>query len=353
MLQFRLLKKRQETSHSATLFLDAGAEAISYEAGQFITLLFDHLGPKEIRRSYSLSSAPQESDFSITVKQQTNGVVSNYLVNDLAVGDSLLAFPPAGQFTLPNKTSIKDILLFAGGSGITPLYSILKYALHYLPKSRIQLLYANRKEDSIIFHAALNQLAKQHPNRLQIHHLLSNPNKKRPMTFSAANPIQYLQGRASNDFLERWVKQAVGRRRKGVECFICGPEGLMMKTRMTLKFMGLAEEQIHQEIFVIKGAKRPEAEDLVDSQVRLRWKEQVFDFGVKAGQTVLEGAKAAGIDLPYSCQSGVCTLCASHCERGEVMMYTQQGQMNSKNMKGLALTCVGYPMTAKLDLVIE
>src|SRR6195952_3578866 len=174
MLQLKVEAIKWETADTATFFFaDISGKKIAYTAGQFITLVFTH-HDEEIRRSYSLSSSPDEDMLSITVKRITNGEISRFMLTKLKPGDILNAVEPAGRFTIGNTTSEKDIFLFAAGSGITPVFAQLKYALAQPGNSRFVLIYSSQNESSILFKEQLDELASAHPDRLRIIHLLSS-----------------------------------------------------------------------------------------------------------------------------------------------------------------------------------
>lgn len=337
----KVIQKIEETKKTITLVLQT-PHYVSYQAGQFITLIFNNLSKNEIRRSYSLSSTNGiDQHLAITVKKVANGLVSRYLTERIQVGDTLIALAPAGQFTLPSIPSpiARTIFLFGGGSGITPLFSILKYVLKFEPQSQIILVNANRNEKSIIFKKSLEQLAENYPTQLKIFHFLSQPKT----TFKNTINIKYQWGYISNFYIEQVINQHLQFDRADAQFFLCGPRGLMIKAAQTIGFMGFGTEQVHQEIFTIKTIKRPNPDELKDSIVTLHHDNQTFKIPVKAGQTILEAIEQKGLHFPFSCRSGICTTCSGQCESGLVKMFTQEGLLDTTMTKGLVLTCVGYP----------
>lgn len=349
----KVLKKIKETSRSVTLILEASSTEVSYQAGQFLSFIFNHLGPREIRRSYSFSSAPSvDKHWAITVKKQVNGLVSKYLTDIIQVGDTLTALLPAGQFTLPAATAARDIFLIGGGSGITPLFSILKQALHTEANNKVTLINANSRPTQVIFQKALHELSQQFPQRFQTVHLLSQLPEIGHFYDTKLPNVSVLNQRLGNILVEDLVKQYLQYSPEQAQFFLCGPRNLMLKSRMVLGFMGFSKEQVHQEIFVIKNPLRPDTATLPDSQVRITYRQEQYEFPLVAGQSILAAAGQANIDLPYSCLSGICTTCAGNCVSGKVDMYTQEGLMNTQTTKGLVMTCVGYPKTAVVEIEI-
>ncbi len=348
-IEYRIKKKIREAADTATLVLRPAQGPLPYQAGQFITLIFSQPAQAEIRRSYSLSSAPKvDEDMAVTVKRQPNGLVSNYLVEKAQEGSLLTGLPPAGQFTLPERGAPPTLFLIGGGSGITPLFSILKYVLRHLPSSRLVLIDANRDERSIIFREQLLGWQRAYPQRLKSIHLLSNPREELP---EGIPNLSMARGRLGNALLEELVRQNAGGGLQDAAFYLCGPGGLMLKSEMALRFMGYLPEQIYQEAFTITTPYRPKAGRFPDSEVELQAYGRQYSFPVPAGKSILEAAEKAGLELPYSCRSGICTSCAAHCLEGKVEMYGPDGLADSTGAKGLVLTCVGFPLSRRVRLV--
>ncbi|MEQ8702401.1 MAG: ferredoxin--NADP reductase [Phaeodactylibacter sp.] len=334
------------------IFEIKGQPVPDYQAGQFLTLLFPELGPGPVRRSYSLASAPGvDAQLSICVKRTVNGQASAYLTKRLQVGDVLQALPPAGQFVLPEGP--KPLLLIAGGSGFVPMFSLLKAALNSAAPTSIQLLLANRNARSVLFREELKQLESAHPDRLRVLHLLSQPTEDCEAALAATAHTDIKQGRLSNAWLEFWAAQALGPALADAHAYICGPPGLMLKAAMTLRFLGFGAGRLHQEDFIIHSPFRPKADQLPLATVELRYKGQTLSFPVKPGQTLLEGALLAGIELPYSCRSGSCTTCSAQLTAGRVEMYTHNSRVDSEATNGHIFTCVAYPVTPQVQLTVR
>ncbi len=346
-IQLRIKDKIRETAQVATLVLEAVGEDLKYEAGQFLTFIFN-IHDTEIRRSYSISTAPNvDKDIAITVKKVANGIISKLLVDTLNVGDMLHALPPAGQFTLQNTAAPSDIFLIGGGSGITPLFGLLKSILSQTSDSRVILINSNRNQHQIIFKQQLSEWAKRFPDRLKIIHFISRPIADLPTTSSNE---RFQQGYLSNFKIEQIIQKELKSEEENAQFYLCGPEGIMLKSRMTISAMGFPKANIHREIFIIKGSFRPDATRFQDSEVTLVWENNRQTFSVKAGETILEAAQKANIYIPYNCQSGICTICSCQRISGKAIMYTQEGVFDSDMIKGVVFTCVGYPLTGHLEL---
>ncbi|MFN7115399.1 MAG: 2Fe-2S iron-sulfur cluster-binding protein [Saprospiraceae bacterium] len=353
-IYLRIREKIKETAAATTLVLEPLEQTLHYQAGQFITLIFKQLSPKEFRRSYSFSSTPGVDAFpAITVKKIPNGAATRYLVDQTQVGDVLEAIHPAGQFTLPPSDGApRDVVLIGGGSGITPLFSILKQVLHQEPQSRVTLIFANSNEQSVIFRKALLQLASQFVERLQVVYFLSNTIDSIFYLRQAEAPVTIRVERLSNALIGQLVQQQLHYETSKAQFFLCGPKHLMLKASQMLHYLQFAENQIHQETFTIVEPYRPPSALYGDSQVQIHYRDRDYDILVKGGQTILEAAEAVGLELPYSCRSGICTTCAGRCTRGEVEMFTQAGRVSTALSNNVVFTCVGYPLTAEVGISI-
>ncbi|MDX1942983.1 MAG: ferredoxin--NADP reductase [Saprospiraceae bacterium] len=353
-IKLRIRDKIKETERAATLVLESLGGPLIYRAGQFLTLIFNNLGPKAFRRSYSFSSTPGVDAFpTITVKKVPNGSASRFLVDQVQIGDILEAISPAGQFILPEDDgSPRDIFLIGGGSGITPLFSILKQVLHFEPQSRVTLIVANSNENAIIFRQALLDLIKIFPERLKIIHFLSNTLMPISYLREAENPAEIRLERLSNALVEALILQCLHFDRKNAQFFLCGPKNLMLKASQMLHYLQFGETQVHQEVFDIIEPYRPPKDLYKNSQVFIEFSGKNFLVPVKAGDTILEAAEKAGLALPYSCRSGICTTCIGKCTSGRVEMFTNAGQITTDISNGIVFTCVGYPLTPEVSIKI-
>jgi ferredoxin-NADP reductase len=335
MLTLRVDEIKWELPDTATFHLSAAnCIKINYKAGQFITLVFNHHG-QEIRRSYSLSSSPDEDRITITVKRITNGEISRFLLTKVKVGDLLTAVNPAGVFTLGDIEEEKDIIYFAAGSGITPVFSHLKYILKRPGKSRIHLIYSSRSKAAILFKNELDQLVGTHPDRLNVIYLLS----------SEAN-------RLNNYTVEQYVNEQIIFDRAKAEFYLCGPFVYMRTIRLTLLYMGITPEQIHKENFVLETI--PVTGSLINyppKNIRINFNNEVHDLLEGENQSILQAALQNNINLPYSCRSGICSACVAWCKSGRVDMAKNEVLTDEDIAKGWVLTCTGHAVSD--DVVIE
>lgn len=342
-LRLRIVQIVSETPDAKSYFLEPiDGKPVSHRAGQFLTLILQHRdryagagepNAHEVRRSYSLSSAPGEP-LRLTIKRLENGEISRYLLSTLRVGDVLTSLHPAGRFTLDENQS-GDLILLGAGSGITPLFSLLKQVLYTEPDRRVTLLYSNPGERAIIFREELDNLQHQFPDRFRLLYLLSNPSED----------WYGLRGRLNNVMLERLLPELVGTSdRQMLHFYICGPGDYMRMIQFTLIFSGFRLEQIRRENFVVETVFRAPPPALAqDRTVLLRFRGREVEIQVPAYKSILQAALDEGIPLPYSCRGGRCSTCAAHCTAGSVHM-TINDVLTERDMReGWVLTCTGYP----------
>jgi ring-1,2-phenylacetyl-CoA epoxidase subunit PaaE len=340
----------QETKDAITLVFDQPATKLSYKPGQFLTLIVN-IGGKEIRRSYSLCSSPYlDENPAVTVKRVDNGLMSNWLPDNLKPGSSIKIMEPMGQFTTEYvKSNKRHIVMFAGGSGITPMMSIIKSLITQEPDSIVSLIYCNRNIDSIIFKDALEQWATKYEGRLHVIHVLDEA----PMNW------QGYSGLLNHDMLVKLFERIPDWGIDKTTYLMCGPEGMMKNVETLLDAHKIPRDKIFKESFVTgtidKKEKKEEAAATTSAnkarEVTIRYDGNEFKFMVEPNRTILETALDQGIDLPYSCQSGLCTACRGKALSGKVKLDEEDGLSQSEKAEGYVLTCVGHPLTD--DVVIE
>lgn len=339
----------QETSDTITIyFWHPLSEQIKYKAGQFITIIVPAgEGGKKIRRSYSMSTSPHsDTAIGVTVKRVAGGLVSNYLNDNVKVGDFLEILEPLGNFFVETDAdTTRHVVLFAAGSGITPMMSIAKSVLKMEQNSRITIIYGNRSEESIIFKHKLEALETQYGKRLSVHHILS-----RPSDFWVGQ-----KGRISQGLAIRLMKEVDTDFAKD-NFYLCGPTGMMDDVMAGLGIYNVAKERIHKENFhavMVEGEPEETDESLQTQTIKVKYNGNEYDFEVKPHQTILEAALDLDIDLPYSCQAGMCTACMGTCTEGKVKMDEEDGLTEKEIKRGVMLTCVAHPLTKGVVIEID
>jgi 3-ketosteroid 9alpha-monooxygenase subunit B len=337
-LQYHPLKVSrivEETVDARTIEFDVPAElrsAFGYKPGQHLQL---HVpcGAKPLPRCYSLSGTPTVADdpWRVTVKRVADGRASNWLCTNLKAGDTLEVAAPAGMFT--PKSLDGDFLMYAGGSGITPVYSILRSALNG-GKGRVRLVYANRDERSVIFGKDLAALSQKYPQRLQIIHWLDS--------------VQGIPSQAQLAELARGFEQA--------QVFICGPGAYMDSAAAALKDAGVPHANVHIERFVSLPEDADDApaaapaDGDVAAEVEAELDGVVTKTTCKPGQLLIEALEEAGMAVPFSCRSGACAACMCRLDEGEVeLLHNHVLGQNDLDQKWI-LCCQAVPKSAKIKI---
>lgn len=332
------------------------APQYQYKAGQYLTFSIVIDG-QEVRRSYSMCSSPISDDhLTIAVKEVEGGKMSTYLNRSIKEGDLLEVMPPMGKFVLDTDPSAQNhYVLFGGGSGITPLFSIIKTALLAEPNCMCYLIYANRDEQSIIFEKELAALETTHKN-LRVIHSLDNPK----------NEWAGHKGFLTQEKVSEIARQELGLNYPVAQYYTCGPSPMMDVVVQGLKNIGVRDENIHTEYFTAAPKKEPAQEPSDVFSEALNYSEEVIDrkiwvevFGerkeimVKSGETILMAAQDAGLDPPYSCCVGVCTTCRARLRSGKAQMDEREGLSDAEVNEGFILTCQAHPLSDDVDLVFE
>ncbi|TNE68486.1 MAG: ferredoxin--NADP reductase [Bacteroidetes bacterium] len=347
---WQIREKKQEMPGvvSLTLEPDDGQPAI-YAPGQYLTVI-RNLNDREERRAYSFSSAPRTDPYPvITVKRIPNGACSTWLAEQAVPGDRLLCTGPAGRFVLP-KEPPRHLVFLAAGSGITPIMSQLKtiFTDPAYAQTLVTLYYANRDSVHTIFKAQIDRWIEAFPERFSCTYLFSREK-------GAANSLyRHLNNELFEQLLYERLGSAPDRDRAGTHFYICAPNPLMRMGRMTLRLLDFPEEHIHQEVF---QPNRPVQVRPVDTNRRFHIrvnsrKNPPLQFDIYAGESILNGALRQGIDLPYTCKSGVCFTCLARCTKGMVeVQFTDQTKQEGPG--NLVNTCIGYPVTKEVELMMN
>ena len=323
---------RQEANDAFTIqFSNVPAIFRDFSAGQHLTIKVTIKG-ETLYRTFSISSIPNTDNYlTLTIKKIKGGKVTNYLAEQVKVGDSLEVTAPSGQFYLhPEPAHQKHYVMIAGGSGITPIYSMIGAILKLEPKSKITLLYANRTSTSIIFNEKLEQWTKEFPAQLEVKHFLSEEE----------NPKNAIKGFITRLSLEEIVHQYGNNK---LDYYLCGPEIMTNKIMQDLAYLGIAKDNIHRELFLITTQTQAGASQ--KAQVAAKIFGQAYQFETHEGETILQSGLRQNVPLPFSCQSGLCGMCKMKCTEGKVMMKSNQVLNENELREGFILTCQSLPQT--------
>lgn len=344
-LQLTIKEVVQETKDAVSIVFEEPANApIQYQPGQYLTLI-DIIDGKKIRRAYSLcSSSAFGENPTVTVKRVENGLMSNHVNSNFDAGKTIEVMAPMGSFVIETKAGNKKHLYqFGGGSGITPLLSIAKTTLKLEEESKVTLLYANRDIDSIIFKSKLESLQEEFEERLEIIHFL----EQAPADWSGYT------GFMSFDSIKEVLDKTKDTSFDNVQYMTCGPEPMMNIVSETLESLGIPADRFHKESFTPASSANEEvSSESSDQTVKVTLNGEAHEVHVPAGTPILEAALDAGIDMPYSCQSGLCTACRAKIVKGEIDTSNADGLTNSEKEQGYVLLCVGHAQSAGIEVEV-
>lgn len=349
-------KIQRETKDAVSIEFEIPAHLQSqfnYKAGQYLTFSIEING-EEVRRSYSVCSSPLlNSNPVIAVKQVEMGRMSTYLNSSLKEGDVIHVMPPMGKFTVePNSSASNHYFLFGGGSGITPLLSIIKTVLFAEPSSKLILFYANRDAEGVIFKAEIDELQAKNANRFKVIYSYDNP---------AADWLGY-RGFLTASSVSDIVRSELGLNYPVCHYYTCGPSPMMDVVVKGLQSAGVSNDRIHTEYFTaaIKSdegnntvSNANYSEEIIERRIKVEVFGQRKEIVVKPEQTILIAAQDAGLDPPYSCTVGVCTTCRARLRSGKASMDEREGLSDAEIEQGYILTCQGHPLTDDVDLIYE
>ncbi len=323
------------------------AESYQFVPGQYLTLEASIDG-EAVRRSYSLCSSPVDGELRVAIKKVEGGRFSTYANESLQVGTEMRVMTPDGNFLVHiEESKAKNYVGFAAGSGITPIYSIIKSVLEMEPNSNFTLFYGNKTTQSVIFRDKLDGLKNKYMNRLEVHHILSREDQG----------SDYLKGRIDEQKCISFAQKFFNP--QDIDAyFLCGPEAMINNVSETLKGLEVAKEKIHYELFTspaqsIAGktkvkAPKESSEKLKSAlTVVLDGDETHFDLA-SDGDVILDAALDAGADVPYACKGAVCCTCRAKVLEGSVEMEMNYALEDDEVEDGYILTCQSHPTSEKV-----
>ena len=341
----------RETSDCVSIIFDIPEtlrEDFIFKEGQNITIRTSING-QEVRRSYSLCSAPYEGEIKVAVKKVEAGIFSQYANDTLKAGDVLEVLPPVGKFNAKLSTvEAGNYLAIAAGSGITPIISIIKHTLKTQPLSRFTLVYGNKSRSSIIFFEELEGLKNKHMQRFNFINILSREKTEASVNYGRIDKdklaaMQHLLSFTSFDSI-----------------YLCGPEQMIFSASEYFETLGIDKHKIHFELFTTPGqkaAKKETAEATINTDdgqqssitVKLDGRSFAFNLGHK-GQSILDAALQQGADLPYACKGGVCCTCRAKLVSGKVHMDVNYALEPEEVAQGFILTCQSHPRSETVEV---
>jgi len=343
---------RRETEDTVSIAFDIPADLkadYAYQSGQYLTLKA-FVNGEEIRRSYSLCSAPYENEWRVAIKQVENGRFSSYATTEVKAELAMDVMTPMGNFILePSANATKSYALFAAGSGITPVISIAKTVLEEEAGSDVTLFYGNKNFSTIIFREELEALKNRYMDRLRIVHVFSRE--------SVGNKIQKgrIDAKKAAELYDAFLKDTA------VDAvYICGPETMILGVKESLIEKGIPETSIHFELFTTPSSNAKDvaaaAAELpqVDSNVTIIVDGDEFHLHLdSSGAAILDAAHEVGADLPFACKGGVCCTCKAKIVEGTARMDVNYALEPDEVAAGFILTCQAHPTSDKLIISFD
>ncbi len=339
-LKLIIKEVKRETKDAVSILFSVPEELESnytFIAGQYINLRLT-LDNQEIRRAYSICSAPDSDELRIAVKAVSNGLFSQFANTKLKAGDVLEVGKPEGKFTFePQADRQRNYAAFVAGSGITPVLSILKSVLKSEPKSSFLLVYGNKSPEETIFHQELHDLQSQYVGRLFVQYV-----------YSQSKADGALSGRINKTTVNYILKE----KHAGLDFdkfYLCGPEEMINNVSDALKEKNIKESNIKFELFSASAKEHTIEQSLEGhAQITVMVDDEETTFEMSAKQTILDAALKQGIDAPYSCQGGICSSCLARVTEGTAEM-TKNSILTDKEVAGgLILTCQAHPTSATI-----
>ena len=339
-LKLIIKEVKRETKDAVSILFSVPEELQSnytFIAGQYINLRLT-LDNQEIRRAYSICSAPDSGELRIAVKAVSNGLFSQFANTQLKAGDVLEVGKPEGKFTFePQADRQRNYAAFVAGSGITPVLSILKSVLKSEPKSSFVLVYGNKSPEETIFHQELHDLQSQYVGRLFVHYV-----------YSQAKVATALSGRID----KTTVNYILNENHASLEFdkfYLCGPEEMINTVSEALKEKNIKESNIKFELFSASAKEHTIEQSLEGhAQITVMVDDEETTFEMSAKQTILDAALKQGIDAPYSCQGGICSSCLARVTEGTAEMTKNSILTDKEVASGLILTCQAHPTSATI-----
>jgi ring-1,2-phenylacetyl-CoA epoxidase subunit PaaE len=343
-------KITRQTSDCISVEIDVTEELkpkFNFQSGQYLNVK-SNINGEEVRRSYSLSSAPSEGRWEVAIKQVKGGKFSTYANQQLKVGDTLEVMSPDGTFRLREIDGKNHVVAFAAGSGITPILSMIKTTLEDTTKE-FTLFYGNRNTDSIIYKEEIEALKNKYLNRFSVHYILSKENPGSPLFF----------GRIDKNKCQKFLKYFINQEDVG-QFLLCGPGEMIFAVKDTLCDAGIPEGNIHFELFTTadmkKGVALKKEEDLTydknaSSKVKIRLDGLITEYNIPyGGKSILDHAVDEGADLPFSCKGGVCSTCRAKLLEGQVDMEVNYALEPEEIEAGYVLTCQSHPRSDYIEI---
>jgi len=338
-MKLNILKTKKSTADSISVYFERTPALQQFKAGQYGNFTFEIDGIV-YKRSYSFHTSPNEKEVGITIRAIKDGVVSNYFQSENPMS-SISLDGIEGDFVFePSKDIKRHLIMFAGGSGITPIYSMIQTVMLEEPRSTVSLIYTNKSYSRIIFRNELHKIESKFSGRFKVHHVLSQ-NEDIPADF----PVFY-KGRLTPLIIKKIIKGIHAEFDYNAEYYMCGPNGLMESIATTIRSIGPGRPRVKREIFYIPTKRNDfDLSRLEDREVILKNQGAENLVIVKGGESILKASLEHGIKLPYSCSEGQCGTCRAKLISGEVKLQKNHILTEDELRAGQILLCQGFPIS--------
>lgn len=326
-----------------------------FTAGQYLTIKASIDG-EEVRRAYSICTAPHEDQLGVSVKIVEGGKMSTYLNKQIKKGDELEIMRPEGRFTLITlQDTQRDHYFFAAGSGVTPVMSMIKSMLEQEPKSTAYLLYGNKDEENIIFKEKIDYLKEKYEGQIVVEMTLSQPKTEKSSGIMGIlgkkkSSWHGLKGRIDSAKVARFVQENPPKS-EHAEYYICGPGAMIETVQTTLMGNGVDKSNIHQEYFTSGDGGNSDVAQAADgATLRAKLGGKTIELAVAKNKTLLDTMLDAGHEAPYSCTSGACSTCMAKLTKGTVEMEACFALDDDEIADGYILSCQAHPTSAEVEV---
>lgn len=353
-------KFRQETPDTIAIVFDVPQDlhsAFDFVAGQYITIV-ETVNGEELRRSYSICSAPDEKEVVIAVKRVKGGRMSNYLNDHIASLDALTITPPEGKFCIhPDPALKREHYFITTGSGITPILCMIKDILENESRSKCFLYYGSRDQNNILFKEDLDKLQSRYKGQLEVIHTLSQPSKAKAKGLLGVFGVKKTtwEGESGRIDLAKLINfmELFPSKTSHPHYYLCGAGELIQLCVSYLDEKGIDETHIHTEYFTIPDANYTSSTEVQTAELVATIGEDVFTVEVPEDKTILQALLDKNIDAPYSCSSGACSSCIAKITEGSAEMEVRLALDDDEIAEGYILTCQAHPTSAKIDIIFN